>query len=564
MSIRSLLHCCGICLLVGMSAHMVQAAEDEPAAAATKKKIPEISDEPKTIDPATLMPQKIAARATVDFSDSSLREVLDWLRDEQGLVVLLEKNALAEKGISLSEPLSDQLNDAPIYLLLNRLRSLGLDWYFENEILHITTEEIAEEQLQLQSYNIGDLLDAGYHEDDINDTITSSVKPDSWEEVGGPGVYRTLGDVVFVRQTNDLQRQVQGLLAGLRKHGRQTFTYDPPANLKLQQKLTEKVSVNFEDTPLVVAVEKLAADAKVDLRLDKSELREKRIRDREPVTLSLTDHDLATVLRAMLLDLKLTWVLQDGVLWITSTEKADSISKTAIYDVRDLCRDGSESDALADAITSQAQPDAWAEVGGPGQLSFPQPGTMVIYAQDQLHQDALRLLETYRTALRSSKPREIEDVDQQEVVTVYYRLHANVAQSLFVHLRVLVEPDSWRTVRDHPDAPGEISLVESVPDIQGTEGKLSLAVAGPAADAARTAVISRAVLVIRQTRENHKKIAEVISRVRTGDPIGVDTQQGGFGGGGGGFGGGYFSPAPDATPNVVPKSLPQKSQQPKE
>ncbi|QDU43659.1 hypothetical protein Mal52_21350 [Symmachiella dynata] len=564
MSIRSLLRCCGICLLLGLSAHWVQAAEDKPAAAATEKKIPEISDEPKTVDPATLMPKKLAARATVDFSDSSLREVLDWLRDEQGLVVLLEKNALAEKGISLSEPLSDHLNDAPIYLLLNRLRSLGLDWYFENEILHITTAEIAEEQLQLQSYNIGDLLDAGYDEDSINETITTSVKPESWEEVGGPGVYRTLGDVVFVRQTNDIQRQVQGLLAGLRKHGRQTFTYDPPANLELQQKLTENVSVNFEDTPLVVAVEKLAADAKVDLRLDKAELREKRIRDREPVTLSLTDRDLATVLRAMLLDLKLTWVLEDGVLWITSTEKAESISKTAIYDVRDLCRDGSESDSLADAITSQAQPDAWAEVGGPGQLSFPQPGTMVIYAQDQLHQDALRLLETYRTALRSSKPRAVEAVDPQEVVTVYYRLHANVARSLSLHLHYLVEPDSWEN-EDHPDAPGEISLVESVPDIQGTEGKLSLAVAGPAADAARTAVISRAVLVIRQTRENHKKIAEVINRVRTGDPIGVDTQQTGFGGGGGGgFGGGYFSPALDATSNVVPKSLPQQSQPPKE
>ncbi|QDT48056.1 hypothetical protein Pan258_20960 [Symmachiella dynata] len=563
MSIRSLLRCCGICLLLGLSAHWVQAAEDKPAAAATEKKIPEISDEPRTVDPATLMPKKLAARATVDFSDSSLREVLDWLRDEQGLVVLLEKNALAEKGISLSEPLSDHLNDAPIYLLLNRLRSLGLDWYFENEILHITTAEIAEEQLQLQSYNISDLFEAGYDEDSLADAVTTTVKPESWQEIGGPGVYQTLGDVVFVRQTGDIQRQVQGLFAALRKHGRQTFSYDPPANLQLQQKLMENVSVNFKETPLEDAVKTLATEANVDMRLDKPDLLKQGIREREPITLSLTDRNLETALRAMLLDLKLTWVLQDGVLWITSVDKAGKIMKTAVYDVRDLCRDDNESDALYDAISSQANPELWEIRSGPGQLNFPQAGTLVVYAQDQLHQEVLGLLETYRTALRSSKPREIEAVDPQEVVTVYYRLHANVAHSLSFHLQYLVEPDSWEN-EDHPDAPGEISLVESVPDIQGAEGKLSLAVAGQAADAARTAVISRAVLVIRQTRENHKKIAEVINRVRTGDPIGVDTQQGGFGGGGGGFGGGYFSPALDATSNVVPKSLPQKSQLPKE
>lgn len=562
MSIRTLLRCCGICLLLGISAHLVQAAEDEPAAAATKKKIPEISDEPKTVDPATLMPKKLAARATVDFSDSSLREVLDWLRDEQGLVVLLEKNALAEKGILLSDPIADQLNDAPIYLLLNRLRSLGLDWYFENEILHITTTEIAEEQLQLQSYNIGDLFDAGYDEDSLTDAVTTTVKPESWQEIGGLGVYQTLGDVVFVRQTGDIQRQVQGLFTALRKHGRQTFSYDPPANLQLQQKLMENVSVNFKETPLEDAVKTLAAEAKVDMRLDKPDLLKQGIREREPITLSLTDRKLETALRAMLLDLKLTWVLQDGVLWITSVNKAEKIMKTAVYDVRDLCREDNESDALYDAISSQTNPELWEVRSGPGQLNFPQAGTLVVYAQDQLHQEVLGLLETFRTALRSSKPRAVEAVDPQEVVTVYYRMHTGMASSLIGTLPVLVDPTSWK--QNGPrDAPGQILLVESSPDVESSQGKTSYAAAGEASDPVRVAVTSRAVLIIRQTRENQKKIAEIIRRVRTGDPS-EDEMQGGFGGGGGGFGGGYFSPALDATSNVVPKSLPQKSQPPKE
>ncbi len=558
MSIRFTLRCCVCCLILGMSPDLAPADDDKPEAAAAEKKIPEIADEPQTIDPATLMPEKLAAKVTVDFSNSSLREVLDWLHDKQNLVVLVDKNALLDKGLSLSEPISDRLNDAPLYLLLNRLRALGLAWYFENEILHVTTEKVAEEHFQLQSYNISDLLDAGYDAMSIEDAIAATVAPDSWEDVGGLGVYSTLGDVVFIRQRDGIQSQHEEAFTEVLKHLRQEYTHQHPAQLALRQKLTENVSVNFEDTPLVDAVAKLAADAKVDLRLDKLELREMRIREREPLTLSLTDRTLATILQAMLLDLKLTWVLQDGVLWITSTNKAEELMKTAVYDVRDLCRDHDEANSLADAITSQTNAELWEETGGPGQLNFPQPGTMVLFGQDHLHRDVLGLLETYRTALRASKPREQERVDPQEVVTLYYRMHTNVAQSLFVHLRSLVPSDTWKD-EAHPDAPGEISMVESAPDIEGVEGKLALVGTGAAADAARAAVISRAVLIIRQTRENHGKIAEVIRRVRTGDPIERDgVIRGGGGFGGGGFGGAFFSTTHDAAPRNSRKTFDPK------
>lgn len=74
--------------------------------------IPEIADSPSTVDPAVLMPANLAVRATHDFSDSSLREVVAWLEDN--LVVLLDENALAEIGLSPAEPISDRIDDAPL------------------------------------------------------------------------------------------------------------------------------------------------------------------------------------------------------------------------------------------------------------------------------------------------------------------------------------------------------------------------------------------------------------------------------------------------------------------
>ena len=270
---------CGLVLSVWPAAVRVAPAQEAPPADAAAVDLPEIADEPKTIDPAALMPAKLTARATVDLSDVSLSEVVAWLRDEQELVVLLNRSALADAGVLPTEPVSDRLDDESIYLLLERLRAL----------------------------NVG-------------------------------------------------------------------------------------------------------------------------------------------------------------------------------------------------------------------------------------------LLETYRTALRASKPRERDVLDPKEIVTVYYRMHAHVADDLAELLRTLVAPDSWQ--RDaQPDAPGQIIRVASSPELAAVDGGLK---GDGSVENAHTLVMARAVLIITQTRETHDDVAEVIRRVESGDPPAGMEGIHGFGGFGGmgGFGGGFYSVPP--------------------
>lgn len=148
---------------------------------------------------------------------------------------------------------------------------------------------------------------------------------------------------MFLRHTGEVHRQVESLLGALRKHGRRTFILDPPQHLLLRQKLNDNVTVAFDDTPLDTAVSELGNQLNIDIRLDLPALRDIRVRERQPVTLKLTDRSLKTVLQSLVMDFDLTWVLRDGVLWITSEESAEAFLKTAVYDVRDLCRDDSES-----------------------------------------------------------------------------------------------------------------------------------------------------------------------------------------------------------------------------
>lgn len=484
---------------------------------------PTVRDEPRVIDPTTLVPMPLAATATQDFSDSSLREVTEWLRQQRGLVVLVDSGALTEIGVSPAEPVSDHLDDEPIYLLLNRLRSLGLAWHYTDNVLHITSAEEAEGEQTTIPHHVGDLLDAGYKMDDLVSVISQTVAQDSWEMLGGPGVLSHLGDVLLVRQTDLLQREVRGFLSALRRHGRQTFVNTPQQHVALRAALAAEVSVDFTDTPLEDAVRQIGEAARADIRLDLPALLDQRVRTREPITLRLTDRKLETVLKAALLDLDLTWDLRDGVIWITSREVAEGHLSLAVYDVRDLCRNQTESNALIEAITSQTEPDSWDTLGGPGSIEAAQPGCLAINHEERVHRNVLDLLQTYRAALRSSKPRRIRGVDPSELKTVYYRLHADVAHDLTSKLPLLVSPDSWKSV-SHPDAHGTILRVTSEPEVGGkVQDKSAAALVAP-----------RAVLVIRQTRSAHEEIAQVLRRVGTGD------RQAGFGGGMGGFGGGFF------------------------
>jgi hypothetical protein len=246
------------------------------------------------------------------------------------------------------------------------------------------------------------------------------------------------------------------------------------------------------------------------------------------------------VLHVLLADLNLTWILRDGVLWITTADRADEQQKTAVYDVRDLCRNQEEADELAGAIQKQTA-GPWSDIDGTGgTLAFPRTGTMVVRQTERVLREVRDLLARYREALLASKPRQRDAVDPQEVVTRYYRVHDKIADGLVQVLPLLVQPDTWNRDEFKPDAAGTMLKVSSEPELRDAQGRvISTAAADDKSSPADALVVPRAVLIIRQTRAVHDEIAEVIRRVEQGDVPDEQAMPGGFGGGG--FGGGYFS-----------------------
>jgi hypothetical protein len=519
-------------------------------------KLVQISDEPKTIDPATLLPPALAARVTVNFTEQPLREIVKWLQQERSLNVLVDYSTLAEEGLLVGEPITDHSEDAPLYLLLNRLQVMRLGWYYEDETLFITTTEQADEYKLTVPYNLADLFDSGFKAESGIRTVVNSTGG-KWEDVDGEGGASVLlGDVLFVRQSNAVHQQVAGLLAALRKHGRRTFTADPAQHEILRQKLDEKITVEFDDAPLNTVIQELARQVKADLRLDLIRLADEGIPDRSPVSVKMTDRPLAIVLRAFLHKLNLTWTLRDGVLWIT-TVGCEEANKTAVFDVRDLCRNPRESGQLMRAIQTQTIGKWEDEDGEGGVMTTPKTGVLVVRQSERALDDLLKLLESYRAALRISKPREIAVVDPEELVTRYYRLQREIAVDLEKLLPTLIQPKTWNSPR-HPEAAGSIHQVSSSSSLLNANGVNAQPAGQPRPD---VLMVPNSVLIIHQSREVHDAIDRIIQKIQYGDAGDVLMHQGGplkgeggqggpglpggMGGGGGGqqggFGGGFFS-----------------------
>ncbi len=512
-------------------------AQQTPAVAAPATQsddaLPEIPEEPRAVDPGQFMNPALAKSATVDLNEVSLREVIAWLGQASPLPVVVDQRALDGEGVLLGDPVSDSLKDAPIYFVLNRLSILGLAWYVEDEVVHITTRSMGVEHMTTRPYTIGDLLDQGYAADTLVDGITSIVDPESYIDAGGAADIQVLGDVLFVRQTDSNHRLLNCFLAGVRKHARQTMIAEPSQHAVLRGLLSQNIDVDLSEVPLDSAIRTLAEQSKADIRLDWPALRDAGVRRREPISLQLRERSLRTVLDLLVSNLDLAWIMRDGVLWITTPEQEQRLLVVALYDVRDLCRNNNESDALLQAIQSQTDPESWLDAGGEGDVRFLRPGLMAVRHTEQVQASILKLLEAYRTALRGSKPRGRATDPSTEMATKYYRMDSGVAQDLLAALPMLVAPETWKA--NQADAPGTIFRLTSPPETKDTH------------------VLERAVLVIHQSLAVHGKIAEVIQKVETGD---AQIGMGGMGGmGGGGFGGGLFSVPHAPLPHASARTL---------
>jgi len=167
-------------------------------------------------------------KAPLMFEDTPLDDILNTLQLDFEIPILFDNSALDELAISPETEISINLRNISLRSALNLMfRQPGtedLTYIIDEEVLLITTEERANETLQVRLYRVDDFPfygDSGsnppFH--DLRKVLTTCVAYDSWEVHGtGEGsLWLMEPGILVVSQTQAVQHEIENLLNKIRQ-----------------------------------------------------------------------------------------------------------------------------------------------------------------------------------------------------------------------------------------------------------------------------------------------------------------------------------------------------------
>lgn len=177
--------------------------------------------------------RKPLPEAGLEFDGTPLEQIIENLREEYGVEILIDRPALEDLGIDETQPISVRLRNVSLQAALKlMLKELELTYVVANEVLLITTQEEADTRLSVRVYPVRDLLDPNYAPTDadkksgtpaelipIKDALISAVASDTWaENGGGEAEIRPLRPgLLVISQTQAVHEEIRNTLAAIRR-----------------------------------------------------------------------------------------------------------------------------------------------------------------------------------------------------------------------------------------------------------------------------------------------------------------------------------------------------------
>jgi hypothetical protein len=293
------------------------------------------------------------------------------------------------------------------------------------------TRDELDDRLTVDLYDVTDLVPAGSATSSIRDAcqglvdlIESSVLPDLWEPLSGPGRISPMrledSRLLSIVQTEQGHEGVANFLAVLRRARHKVNETErrpivvPPddspatrANERIRQILDKPVRFDCEGQRLDEALGALGRRMGVFIRLLEQDIADHGIAIDYPVTVHLRRVTGLEALKSILEPFQLMWVIEDGMLKIAGPGCEGPIME--VYDVAEFVSptrgdDGSvryDAESLAKTIKTMVRPEEWdmsfAEIR---EFHAERIHVLVIRQTYSAHQEIADFLESLRTARR--------------------------------------------------------------------------------------------------------------------------------------------------------------------
>ncbi len=185
-----------------------------------------VGGSPLTIRVEKAINEALESPTTMQFIETPLTDVLDYLSKEHAIEIQIDHRCLDDVGVSSYTPVTIDVKGVSLRSALRLiLHQLDLTYMFRDEVLLITTPEEAEIMLATRIYPLDHLVagrreaaeSARSYHDDLVETITSLIAPETWANVGGLGDLTVLRlgalEALIVMQTRDVHDDVAGFLS---------------------------------------------------------------------------------------------------------------------------------------------------------------------------------------------------------------------------------------------------------------------------------------------------------------------------------------------------------------
>lgn len=164
---------------------------------------------------------------------------------------------------------------------------------------------------------------------------------------------------------------------------------------KLQQSIGS-AGYDFTDTPLAGIVDFLRAETGLEIQINQSALDDLGLSSDESITCNLRNLSIGVALKLMLRPLECSYVVEDGVLHVTTEEEALTHLKPAVHDVRELAGSSKARTVLAMVLQNTVDRGSWIPSGGEGVITHIEPGLMIVTHTAEVQHKVAALLQTLR------------------------------------------------------------------------------------------------------------------------------------------------------------------------
>ncbi|QDU99096.1 hypothetical protein [Lignipirellula cremea] len=251
--------------------------------------------------------------------------------------------------------------------------------------------------------------------------------------------------------------------------------------------LAKPFQADYDQTPLNKIVKEIADKFNITVLIDTRALDGVGLDSDTPMTLHTAEISLDSVLRHLLKELELTYMISDEALLITTPDEAEGNLILEIYPVGDLLppvpagelvyRDWGEDRfaEIEEIIQSTSAPDSWDSVGGPASIKGMSMGgreLLFVSQTEEVHRAIACLLERIRKQ-PAAPIAAVEPVGKPRLMV--FRLTADAAkegQTLVSLISRRIEPASWTAEGVSIEAAAGAIVVRHTPAVHQQIGQL--------------------------------------------------------------------------------------------